>query len=209
MQDLPSYSRAVQSCGRAKRWDVALHLLVSLRGQGLDSMFCTTVIGACRSAAAWAPALAVLNLIETDALGVQPTVHHYGAVASCLEFADKWENALALIRSVRHRGLAPSVQFWGAIITACEKSSQWERALLLLRGMETSLAEPDVMAFNTCIAACGKGRRWKDAIFLMREMSLLELHPTVFSYSIATDLALLSQCVLQHYSRCWETASAS
>ena len=185
MQDLPSYSRAVQSCGRAKRWDYALQLLSSIQNQGIDSMFCTTVIGACRHAAAWEPALAMLHQLETGALGIQPTVHHYGAVASCLEFVGNWEKALALTRSLQSHGLMPSVQFCGAIITACEKSCQWERALSLLRLMGELSAGPDVMAFNTSIAACGKGRRWKDAVLLLAEMSASELLPSVVTNSIA------------------------
>ena len=148
-------------------------------------MFCTTVIGACRHAAAWEPALAMLHQLETGALGIQPTVHHYGAVASCLEFVGNWEKALALTRSLQSHGLMPSVQFCGAIITACEKSCQWERALSLLRLMGELSAGPDVMAFNTSIAACGKGRRWKDAVLLLAEMSASELLPSVVTNSIA------------------------
>ncbi|CAE7564229.1 unnamed protein product, partial [Symbiodinium necroappetens] len=130
-------------------------------------------------AAAWEPALAMLHQLETGAFGIQPTVHHYGAVASCLEFVKNWEKALALMRSLQSRGLMPSVQFCGAIITACEKSCQWERALSLLRRMGELSAGPDVMAFNTSIAACGKGRRWKDAVLLLAEMSSSELLPSV------------------------------
>ncbi|CAE7616304.1 exgA [Symbiodinium microadriaticum] len=132
-----------------------------------------------RHAAAWEPALAMLHQLETGAFGIQPTVHHYGAVASCLEFVKNWEKALALMRSLQSRGLMPSVQFCGAIITACEKSCQWERALSLLRRMGELSAGPDVMAFNTSIAACGKGRRWKDAVLLLAEMSSSELLPSV------------------------------
>ena len=152
---------------------------------GLDAMFCTAAIGACRYAAAWAPALAILSQLESGAFGLQPSIHHYGAVASCLEFVGKWEKALAVAASLQERSTVPSVQLYGAIITACEKASQWERALLLLRTMEGSTAEPDVMAYNTVIAACGKGRRWKDAVFLLTEMVLRGLHPSVVSHSIA------------------------
>ena len=196
-KDLPSYSRAVQSCGRAKRWDYALHLfdlVRSLPSKGLDPIFCTTLLGACRYAAAWQPALAILHELEMGVLGFRPTVHHYGATASCLEFVGKWDKALALMSSLKARELVPSVQLYGATITACEKSCQWERALILLRTMGGSSPKPDVMAYNTAIAACGKGRRWKDAVWLMSEMRTVEIMPSTVSYSIAEDSEFCLAC---------------
>eukprot|EP00930_Biecheleria_cincta_P095302 TRINITY_DN87280_c0_g1_i1.p1 TRINITY_DN87280_c0_g1~~TRINITY_DN87280_c0_g1_i1.p1 ORF type:complete len:532 (-),score=76.94 TRINITY_DN87280_c0_g1_i1:43-1638(-) len=184
--DVVSYSKAIGSCGRGKRWDYALALLEEVKSDSrlqVDAVFCTAVIAACRHAAAWAPALAVLHSMESGSLGLFPSVPHYGAAAASCDLASKWAQALALLPTLQNRGFSPNVKFCGAIISSCEKARQWERALWLLHSMKNLLTTPDIFTHNAAMSACGKGGRWRDALRLLRDLPLNNLAPTVVSYS--------------------------
>ncbi|CAL1140945.1 unnamed protein product [Cladocopium goreaui] len=181
-KDLVEHTRALQSMGKAKRWDLSLALLQHLQDDlvQVDGVFCTSLINSCRRGTAWTVALQLLAQLEATSLGVRVSVHHYGAVASTLETARRWQEALQLIGSCRD----PNQEFLGAIISACEKSSRWEACMYLLNSMAAQHGvTPDVIAFNAAMVSCGRGLRWRDALELTRQLRCSHLAPSVVTYS--------------------------
>ena len=72
----------------------------------LDGIFCTVAMTSCRRAVAWAAAQAMLWQLAS--YGVKASIHHWGALAGCLEAARRWEQALQLIQELRLATLQPS-----------------------------------------------------------------------------------------------------
>ena len=73
------------------------------------------------------------------------------------------ENALLLLREMRHDRVAPSTLTFNAAISSCEKRTQWQQALELLSEMWHDRVAPDTIDFNAAITACDKGMQWKPA----------------------------------------------
>ena len=157
-----------------------------LRQHGqVDGIFCTVAMTSCRRAVAWAAAQSMLS--QLPSYGVKASIHHWGALAGCLETARRWEQALQLIKGLQLATLQPSQEFIGAILGSLEKAGRWEACVFYLHRAELV----DVIAFNTAIVACGKGGRWRDALTLLGRIRSQKLKPTVVSYSSAIRLYIL------------------
>lgn len=82
----------------------------------------------------WQRAIELLEEVRRS--GSKPDVVTYSAAVSACEKCRRWDNALALLRSMRGGvGLIPNIVTYSAAMAACEKGYQWAHALELLGAM--------------------------------------------------------------------------
>lgn len=102
---------------------------------------------------------------------------HYGVSISAFKKAEKWPNALWLLRQMERQDISPNTVTYSACISAMEKGSQWVQGLDLLSEMEQKKVKKNVITVSYAISACAKAGKWQGAIDLLAEMCKEKSHP--------------------------------
>eukprot|EP00445_Apocalathium_hangoei_P020606 CAMPEP_0203902786 /NCGR_PEP_ID=MMETSP0359-20131031/44813_1 /ASSEMBLY_ACC=CAM_ASM_000338 /TAXON_ID=268821 /ORGANISM="Scrippsiella Hangoei, Strain SHTV-5" /LENGTH=760 /DNA_ID=CAMNT_0050826707 /DNA_START=42 /DNA_END=2321 /DNA_ORIENTATION=- len=166
----PAFNAAISACEKAKQWEWALALFVSMPDERLerDIVSFNAAISACEKGHQSALALALLA--EATQRALTPNVITYSAAISACEKGHRWEWAVHLLEVMEDKNVTPQVIACSAAISACEKGEQWEHALALLERMRSRGPRPNVISFNAAMSACEKGRRWQVSLQLLDEL---------------------------------------
>eukprot|EP00928_Gymnodinium_smaydae_P004305 TRINITY_DN11481_c0_g1_i1.p1 TRINITY_DN11481_c0_g1~~TRINITY_DN11481_c0_g1_i1.p1 ORF type:complete len:755 (-),score=126.78 TRINITY_DN11481_c0_g1_i1:26-2095(-) len=181
-----TYTCAVQACGRASRWDLALALVSDLRSRHgqVDTILLNAVISTCARGHVWTRALVVFEAMRSR--GPQPDdVSLAATVGACAQGA-RWRQALALCDEMALAQLRTCVVAQNASMTACERGSEWQTALWRFASLKRLRLSPDVVSYGAAISATAKGYGWASAVALLAEMrqKLLVANGIVYSAAI-------------------------
>ena len=84
--------------------------------------------------------------------------------------ARDYPSALALVDTMKERGIKPTSLTFQAALAACAKAGEWERAQAMLDEMRQQRMAPDGFAFNAAISACARAGEWRPALKLLDTM---------------------------------------
>ena len=102
-------------------------------------------------------------------LSMKPNNFHYSiAITACQRTCDH-QQALKLLKDMKHNHIKPDTITYNAAISACEKGNQWEKALQLLQQMQHDRIKPNTITYSAAIDACYKADQKDQALDLYSE----------------------------------------
>ncbi|CAM9618565.1 unnamed protein product [Scytosiphon promiscuus] len=112
----------------------------------------------------------------------------YNTILAALSRAEKWEEAVLLLKEMETRGIHRDAVSYACLITACGRGKQWKKALSALHEMRDLGIKPNSFVYSAAIDACAKGRQWQKALVLLRDMEEVDgLPPNLICYNSAAD----------------------
>ncbi|CAK9022115.1 unnamed protein product [Durusdinium trenchii] len=169
-----SLSSAVNACARARKWQMALSLLSSLRSTEVvpDTTTCNSAINACSSQ--WWHSF--------DLLCCMPSPDHltYGSMLSACASQGLWPTCLEVLKFQQKHRVSPQLTSYTSTLAACHRSGQWLFAMLMVVSFSISA---DVVGYNNLISACAQDAQWRRAMRLLHtDMPNSTLRPDSISF---------------------------
>ncbi|CAJ1424177.1 unnamed protein product [Effrenium voratum] len=156
---------AIGACGKARRWQQAVHLLGALIAEDLADVFSfTSAISACEKASQWRQALDLLTAVFAHK--TEPSVFTYNSALSACARGSQWQISLGLLQDFEARHLRADVVTYNCLI----RSADWALALFFLRSLPSQTVRPTVISFNAALDACGKAGQWTQVLALLAEL---------------------------------------
>ena len=165
--DLFIYNATAAACGRASRWQWALHLLEHTRLVRLevDSTSLNILISACGRAFEWKLALAFATGACKLKGQVQPNVFGeakgIGAALHALGQTGHFRLALALLHEMQSRQASLSIGCFNAVISASVRSGHWVHAAQCLQSIGQLRLVPTLITRSAVICLFGRAGLWQ------------------------------------------------
>ena len=103
--------------------------------------------------------------------------------------AQRWADALCMLRELSCLRLQPNLITYNANITACGRSSEWQQSLALLQEAQHRSLQPDCTSYNATFTACERG----SAVQVASEV-LSHMHASAIPADLYTYNASISAC---------------
>ena len=182
-EGLKQLKNAALACSKARRWDLALHLMVTPKAGAtpfLGMKTCSAGISACGKATKWQTSLLLLHGCRAAVASkrkVPDTICFNSAIAACGE-GSKWSLAFGILACMKLDRVTPDVVSLSATLTSCDRAAQWQKALTIcdavLEGSGHAWrVQPDLLLLTSAISACEKGQQWQWALTLLSRTILL------------------------------------
>eukprot|EP00913_Durusdinium_trenchii_P001238 g1141.t1 len=178
-------SSAVNACARARKWQMALSLLSSLRSTEVvpDTTTCNSAINACSSQ--WWHSF--------DLLCCMPSPDHltYGSMLSACASQGLWPTCLEVLKFQQKHRVSPQLTSYTSTLAACHRSGQWLFAMLMVVSFSSfgkgrrcrKRISADVVGYNNLISACAQDAQWRRAMRLLHtDMPNSTLRPDSISF---------------------------
>ena len=190
-----TYSTLLTVCKQGAYWEEALNLIDEMHEVGYGPLLSPT-------------SLAVAHLPNPDPqpcahpdphivyspttlaptktqVGIVPNAVTYANAIHTCGRANKWEQAVALLRSMDRpspkdtvdgyrQPIQPNVVCYTAAISAVGRAGQWEMVLTLLREMKSKGIAPNALSLSLGIRACSRAGQWERVVELFDELRELQ-----------------------------------
>lgn len=202
-----SYAAAMSAC--KTKPDVVLDLLSRMRSEGIqpNTVVLTTAINAlARGGTDEYTQLAFEMLNEMETVGPEPNIFTYNTVTRAFAEAGRLEEAMAVLLSIRDRGLAPDRFTFTTLLIACGRnarppiddeiifddsssssSSYDDRAAPvrnILQLMRDAQVVPDEIAYGAAIDAYRRTGHPTEAVACLQQMIEAGLSPSAAHYNL-------------------------
>jgi pentatricopeptide repeat protein len=107
----------------------------------------------------------------TTTTKVRPDLVLVNVAMDVLAKAGRWEECLALLRSLPSRGLLPDAVSFNTAAHACARAGRVEGALGLLCGMAAAGVPPNARTLGAALDACRRAGAWEAAVGLLGQMA--------------------------------------
>jgi pentatricopeptide repeat domain-containing protein 1 len=94
----------------------------------------------------------------------------YNALLTCLAFANKHEEATALLARMRAAGVQPTLASFGSLVAGAARAGDLDRALAAYRDACASGIMPDVRMYDVLLDACVRAGRFEMGVDLLSDM---------------------------------------
>ena len=167
--DVISFTTAINTCGAAQQWQMALQLLSQMSNDKvLPNQFSFgAAISACEKASEWTWALHLLEFAERT---LEPNEILLSAVISACEKSSHWDRALSLLQSLQRRLLETTSESYNPAISACSSGSQWQLASKLFEDMPLIRLKPDSFTYTAMMRAFAQGCEWQSALLFLENV---------------------------------------
>lgn len=164
------------------QWPVALHLFLHMRIFFLspDIVSYNTAINSCSKGAGWKQ---VLQVFQSQHLGLRPNLVSYSILISSFNKATRWFDALRVFDMMIGREFCPDAVCYAGAITSHERSSNWEAALRVFMEISARKMVPNVVCYSALMSSFEKGMQWQSSLELFEQMTKSRVVPDVVCYS--------------------------
>lgn len=179
-------NRAIGACVAPKRWEVALELLMGLKGQNThagqpcwfegiqpDSVSYCFAMSTCAEAGEWKRSMLLLHelmgLRRNGLLDWQQDMSPADDACKAEEFfciamkackqASRWAIGLCLLDELPGYGVTPTTRLFNQFLDACLEEKQWVAAKDFITRMREHGPAPDVVSYGLAISACQRAQR--------------------------------------------------
>jgi len=164
----------MEALSGASRWDEAFGLFDSCRAGGLrpDIKCWTQVLHQATQAGRWDLFPTYLHAAVGEARTHQTglDLRFFATVINACAEANRTDEALAVLASVRSYGLVPNVVCYSAAAKSCLARNRWRDALGLLEEANEQGIPTDATMYRTVLRCCWQARQWQSVLKLYGEM---------------------------------------
>eukprot|EP00624_Nannochloropsis_granulata_P001942 evm.model.NODE_19262_length_43251_cov_28.561583.7 len=164
----------MEALSGASRWDEAFGLFDSCRARGLrpDIKCWTQVLHQATQAGRWDLFPTYLQAAVGEARMHQTglDLRFFATVINACAEANRTDEALAVLASVRSYGLVPNVVCYSAAAKSCLARNRWRDALGLLQEANEEGIPTDATMYRTVLRCCWQARQWQSVLKLYGEM---------------------------------------
>mmetsp|Transcript_93013 Transcript_93013/g.300590 ORF Transcript_93013/g.300590 Transcript_93013/m.300590 type:complete len:574 (+) Transcript_93013:47-1768(+) len=164
-----SYVAVIKACGKAFRWDVAIHLLkeVRQRGQQLTIEIYNAALQACEMNSQWAWTMRLFKSLRR--INLQPNVDTYRYMIRACRREQKWKQAIQLLEFMGRQGLECPTAMLSDVVQVCADQHQLSRVMELLSNRVEAPGDDRAPLYERAIRAMAGEGRWKLASGLLQE----------------------------------------
>jgi len=172
--DVLACATVMEALSGASRWDEAFALFDSCRAKGLrpDIKCWTQVLHQATQAGRWDLFPTYLQAAVGEARLHQTglDLRFFATVINACAEANRTDEALAVLASVRSYGLVPNVVCYSAAAKSCLARNRWRDALGLLEEANEEGIPTDATLYRTVLRCCWQARQWQSVLKLYGEM---------------------------------------
>ena len=172
--DVLACATVMEALSGAARWDEAFALFDTCRAQGMlpDIKCWTQVLNQATHAGRWDlfPQYLQAAVGEARTHNTSLDLRFFATVINACAEANRTDEALAVLASVRSYGLVPNVVCYSAAAKSCLARNRWRDALMLLQEAQDLGIPTDATFYRTVLRCCWQSRQWKSVLQLYGDM---------------------------------------